>query len=207
MSNERFTGTFSLPDELPDMPEFDPKIRRAPDRGYRLTSVQTRQALKNALRYVPEGLHAALAPEFLSELKTRGSIYAYHYNHIATGMIGVYQGVAPGNCALATGLVFDEIRRLCDEEVPADELEMNREQIKGSLLMSLESPGTRASRIAKGLLFLGRVPAVEEITAKFDAVTAGEVRDFARGVFRRENCALMTLGPDGGAPFAEVPLP
>lgn len=135
------------------------------------------------------------------------SIYAYHYNHIATGMIGVYQGVAPGNCALATGLVFDEIRRLCDEEVPADELEMNREQIKGSLLMSLESPGTRASRIAKGLLFLGRVPAVEEITAKFDAVTAGEVRDFARGVFRRENCALMTLGPDGGAPFAEVPLP
>lgn len=69
----------SLPDTLPEMPKFEPDIRRAPDRGYRLTLAQTRQALKNALRYVPESLHEALAPEFLEELKTRGRIYAYRY--------------------------------------------------------------------------------------------------------------------------------
>jgi len=71
--------TISLGGELPNMPEFDPKMRRAPDRGYRLTEAQTRQTLKNALRYVPERLHEALAPEFLNELKTRGRIYAYRY--------------------------------------------------------------------------------------------------------------------------------
>ena len=71
--------TISLGGELPNMPEFDLKMRRAPDRGYRLTEAQTRQALKNALRYVPERLHEALAPEFLNELKTRGRIYAYRY--------------------------------------------------------------------------------------------------------------------------------
>ena len=61
------------------MPAFDPAIRRAPDRGFRLSPAQTRQALKNALRYVPEALHETLAPEFLEELNTRGRIYAYRY--------------------------------------------------------------------------------------------------------------------------------
>ena len=77
MSNEQ--RTIRLGDELPPMPVFDPTKRRAPDRGYRLSPAQTRQALKNALRYVPESLHETLAPEFLNELKTRGRIYAYRY--------------------------------------------------------------------------------------------------------------------------------
>ena len=71
--------TICLDGELPEMPEFDAGKRRAPDRGFRLTPAQTRQALKNALRYVPESLHETLAPEFLHELKTRGRIYAYRY--------------------------------------------------------------------------------------------------------------------------------
>ncbi|WP_301343083.1 hypothetical protein, partial [uncultured Muribaculum sp.] len=58
---------FSLSDKLPEYPEFVPGIRRAPDRGYRLTKAQTETALKNALRYIPESLHAQLAPEFMEE--------------------------------------------------------------------------------------------------------------------------------------------
>ena len=77
MKNEQMT--IRLDDELPEMPTFDASKRRAPDRGYRLSPAQTRQALKNALRYVPESLHETLAPEFLNELKTRGRIYAYRY--------------------------------------------------------------------------------------------------------------------------------
>lgn len=65
--------------ELPPPPVFDPALRRAPDRGFKLTSAQTKLALRNALRYIPESLHATLAPEFLHELKTRGRIYAYRY--------------------------------------------------------------------------------------------------------------------------------
>ena len=70
---------FSLSDKLPEYPEFVPGIRRAPDRGYRLTKAQTETALKNALRYIPESLHAQLAPEFMEELLTRGKIYGYRY--------------------------------------------------------------------------------------------------------------------------------
>lgn len=71
--------TIKLDATLPEKKEFQEGIRRAPDRGYRLTEAQTKIALKNALRYVPEELHETLAPEFLEELKTYGRIYAYRY--------------------------------------------------------------------------------------------------------------------------------
>lgn len=71
--------TIKLEAELPEMPQFQEGIRRAPNRGYKLTSEQTKVALKNALRYVPEELHEKLASEFLEELKTRGRIYAYRF--------------------------------------------------------------------------------------------------------------------------------
>ena len=71
--------TIKLEAELPEMPQFQEGIRRAPNRGCKLTSEQTKVALKNALRYVPEELHEKLASEFLEELKTRGRIYAYRF--------------------------------------------------------------------------------------------------------------------------------
>ena len=64
---------------LPEMPEFEPGIRRAPSRGFHLTQAQTETALKNALRYVDPSLHEKLIPEFLQELTTYGRIYAYRF--------------------------------------------------------------------------------------------------------------------------------
>ena len=68
-----------LGSQLPAYPSFVVGIRRAPDRGYSLTSAQTETALKNALRYIPKELHETLAPEFMEELRTRGRIYGYRY--------------------------------------------------------------------------------------------------------------------------------
>jgi urocanate hydratase len=73
------TIRIELDDSLPELPEFEKKIRRAPDRGFRLTPHQTEISLKNALRYIPVELHETLAPEFLNELMTRGRIYGYRY--------------------------------------------------------------------------------------------------------------------------------
>ena len=71
--------TIKLDLGYPEMPEFQEGIRRAPDRGFRLSKAQTKIALRNALRYVPEELHEKLAPEFMEELKTYGRVYAYRY--------------------------------------------------------------------------------------------------------------------------------
>ncbi len=85
-----------LSDDLPEYPEFDPSIRRAPNRGYNLNYEDTVTAVKNALRYVPESLHEKLAPEFLEELKTRGRIYAYRYrppSEIKAKSVEEYKGI------------------------------------------------------------------------------------------------------------------
>ncbi len=68
-----------LDDELPELQQFQSDIRRAPDRGFRLTRSQTQTALQNALRYIPPQHHAVLLPEFLEELRSRGRIYGYRY--------------------------------------------------------------------------------------------------------------------------------
>jgi urocanate hydratase len=71
--------TVKLSSDLPPAPVFDPEYRRAPNRGYDLTPTEAVVAVKNALRYIPNTLHEALAPEFLNELLTRGRIYGYRY--------------------------------------------------------------------------------------------------------------------------------
>ena len=66
-------------DRLPDAKPYDPEINHAPKRKDILTPEQKVLALKNALRYFPEALHAQLAPEFAAELKAYGRIYMYRY--------------------------------------------------------------------------------------------------------------------------------
>ena len=68
-----------IPEQLPELQAYDPKINHAPRRKDILTEEQKVLALKNALRYFPEALHATLAPEFAAELKAYGRIYMYRY--------------------------------------------------------------------------------------------------------------------------------
>lgn len=76
---EAMTIKLEFPNGLPQPKTFKEGIRRAPDRGFRLTQEQTEIALKNALRYIPEEYHEELIPEFLEELTTRGRIYGYRF--------------------------------------------------------------------------------------------------------------------------------
>ena len=125
------------------------------------------------------------------------SVFAYHANYLPTGMIGVYEAVAPNKCGRALELTFSELRRLRDEPIKAKELERSREQLKGSMLMALENTSTRMSRMAKGLLFRERVLPIEEIIAGIDAVTAESIQVFAQEYFQPKSCALLLLGPQG----------
>ena len=68
-----------IPDTLPEPMPYDKSINHAPKRKDILTVEEKRLALRNALRYFPEHLHAQLAPEFLEELREYGRIYMYRY--------------------------------------------------------------------------------------------------------------------------------
>jgi predicted Zn-dependent peptidase len=134
------------------------------------------------------------------------AIYTFHSFHVHAGVIGVYVGVAPPNYKRTMDLVFEELRELREERMSAEELDMNREQIKGNLLMALESTSTRMARMAKCLLYFGRIVPVEEIVQKVDAITEDEVQAFARKIFTPGQCAMTVLGPTNGHRVKKIPL-
>jgi len=81
MTKEEFIADIrgGIPEELPELQAYDTEINHAPKRKDILTPEQKKLALRNALRYFPKHLHAALAPEFAEELKKYGRIYMYRY--------------------------------------------------------------------------------------------------------------------------------
>ena len=68
-----------IPNQLPELQEYDSSVNHAPRRKDILTPEQKRLALRNALRYFPKELHERLAPEFAEELRRYGRIYMYRY--------------------------------------------------------------------------------------------------------------------------------
>jgi len=84
MDNQTIAGAMTIRldalfDSLPPEPQFEQGIRRAPKRGFALNRAETALALRNALRYIPEKWQPQLAPEFLTELMTRGRVYGYRF--------------------------------------------------------------------------------------------------------------------------------
>ncbi len=134
------------------------------------------------------------------------AIYACQAYQSMAGMLGVYAAVAPQNFGRMLNLTLTEMRRLCDEPVSADEIETNREQLKGSMLMALESTSTRMARMAKGLMYHGRILPIEEIIARLDAVSSEEIQAFAQKTFVPNQTALVVLGPTGGDLPKEIAL-
>ncbi|MDD4160228.1 MAG: urocanate hydratase [Synergistaceae bacterium] len=87
--------TLDFSEGLPPKAEFEPGIRRAPNRGQVLNDKETVLALKNALRYIPEKYHKEMAPEFLEEYREHGRIYGYRFRpqgHIFGKPIEEYRG-------------------------------------------------------------------------------------------------------------------
>ena len=89
--------TIKLDLELPEYPEFEKGIRRAPKREANLSQNDIELAIKNALRYIPKAHHEQMAKEFLEELLTTGRIYGYRYRPQGR-LVGKSIDEYKGNC-------------------------------------------------------------------------------------------------------------
>ncbi len=134
------------------------------------------------------------------------AIYTFHSFHTVAGMLGICAAITPPNLGRTLELTFEELRRMREEPVSEKEMDSNREQIKGNVLMALENTFTRMSRMAKCMMYYGRIVPVSEIIENVDAVTPEEIQAHAQQTFTEPNCAVTVLGPPGACKVEKVAL-
>jgi predicted Zn-dependent peptidase len=114
------------------------------------------------------------------------------------GVLSVYAGTAPKTAEQLIRSVLEEFRSLSDRPLTAEELRRGKDQLKGSLVLSLESSGARMSQLARHELYFGRFFSVEELLASIEAVTAEEIQQIAKETFAPERIAAAVVGPPNG---------
>ncbi|HSF64496.1 MAG TPA: pitrilysin family protein, partial [Paracoccaceae bacterium] len=144
------------------------------------------------------GMSSRLFQKIREERGLCYSIFAQAGAYDDTGSITIYAGTSEDEIGDLTELTVAELRRSAEDMTEA-EVARARAQLKAGMLMGLESPSSRAERLARLLSIWGRVPGVDEAVAKIDAVDVGAVRASARDLLAAP-AALALYGPVGGAP-------
>ena len=134
------------------------------------------------------------------------AIYTFQSAYYRAGLLGIYAAVAPENLDRALSMTFEELRGIRDTRISAEETALNREQLKGGLLMALEETFHRMSRMAKSYIYYGRVVPVDEVIARVDAVTPEAVHELANHILHPERCMVTVLGPKNALHLPEIPL-
>lgn len=122
------------------------------------------------------------------------SAYSFTSAHCDAGILGLGTALSEDTEAAAIIAMVDEIKKLLDGGVSADEVHRAREQVKSGVLMSLESTSARMNRLARGELFLGEVVSAEELIERYNEVTESDILAAARRIFRPELMSLSAVG-------------
>ena len=111
------------------------------------------------------------------------------------GMLGVYAALGPKQTQKAFDIIIDEMALMKRKDVPKAELRNAKEQLKGNIVLSLESTSGRMMRLARSVLTLDRVESLKTIMKRIDGVTAGEIKELAGEIFRDDVLNVAALGP------------
>lgn len=122
------------------------------------------------------------------------SIYTYGSSYADTGLFNVNTALGRETEAEAIRVILDELRLFQDKGVTEDELLRAREQVKANVLMGLESTSTRMNRLGRNELYFGTVPDPDEIIARYDAVTAADIRTMAETCLDLQKVSFSGVG-------------
>jgi predicted Zn-dependent peptidase len=146
------------------------------------------------------GMSSRLFQEVREKRGLAYSVYSFSSQHADTGLWGVYAGCLPAKADEVLAICRDEIDKVVSGGLTDAELDRGKGQLRGSIVLGLEDPSSRMSRLGKSELVYPQLEPVEEILASIEGVTHDDVREVAAAVLARPK-ALAVVGPfdDAGA--------
>jgi predicted Zn-dependent peptidase len=153
-------------------------------------------------RYALGVLNAALGGGMSSRLfqeirEKRGlaySVYSFAAQHADTGMWGIYVGCLPSKADEVLAICASEVEKVISRGLTDAEMERGKGQMRGSIVLGLEDPSSRMSRLGKAELVHPRLEPVEETLAAIEAVSHDDVRAVAAAILAKPK-ALAVVGP------------
>ncbi len=140
------------------------------------------------------GMSSRLFQEIRENRGLAYSVYSFQASYLDTGMLGVYVGTGREAVLEVVDLLTENFSRLKDEEVSEDELRTAKEQLKGNLLLSTESTGSRMSKLAMNEIYFGRQLDLNDVIEEIERVDAADVKAISEDLFRPEYLGLTVLG-------------
>jgi predicted Zn-dependent peptidase len=148
------------------------------------------------------GMSSRLFQEVREKRGLAYSVYSFAAQHAETGMWGVYVGCLPAKADEVLAICQEQIAKAVSGGLTDAELERGKGQLRGSIVLGLEDPSSRMSRLGKAELVYPRLEPVEEILASIEAVSHDDVRQVAAEILDQPK-ALAVVGPfDDDASFA-----
>ncbi len=147
-------------------------------------------------------LNAALGGGMSSRLfqevrENRGlaySVFSFSSQHYDTGQWGIYAGCLPAKADEVLSICRDEIAKVVAGGLTDAEMDRGKGQLRGSIVLGLEDPSSRMSRLGKSELVYPRLEPVDETLAAIEAVTPDDVREVARAILDQPK-TLAVVGP------------
>ncbi|NGO52265.1 M16 family metallopeptidase [Allomesorhizobium camelthorni] len=131
------------------------------------------------------------------------SVYAFHWGFSDTGIFGVHAATGQSDIAELVPVIISELQKSGDE-ILQEELDRARAQYRAGLIMSAESPASRASQIARQMLLFGRPIGKDELMERLSALTVERLRDLSSRLFSTKP-TVTAVGPVGTlAPYEAI---
>jgi predicted Zn-dependent peptidase len=153
-----------------------------------------------ALRVLEGVLGGTSSSRLFQEVRERRglaySVFCFSSLYAHTGEVGLYVGTRPENLAEALETIASELERFVGDPASAAELDRSRENLKGRMVLALESTGARMSRL--GISVLNGLPilSVDEVIERIDAVDVAALRGLAAELFVPDRLSVACVGPD-----------
>jgi predicted Zn-dependent peptidase len=159
-------------------------------------------AITDENRYVTLILNTVLGGGMSSRLfqtirEERGMVYSIYSDlnpYRDTGTLCIYAGTSVGKALEVVDLIMVELRKLKEATLSEEELTRAKDQVKGNILMGLESSNSRMANLARQEMYFQQFFTVEEITARIDTVQADQVQAMAQRLFDPNRIAITLLG-------------